>query len=67
MEDVKYLYRKQQRDQISDLIGGYLNDEQLEVEDFMNDILNEVKEWIDYHQQQVNKANSLYVKLGGES
>ena len=58
-------YRKQLRNSIADLVAEYLTDDDLTPQDFMDDILGEVKEWTDYHETQLQKCYQIYLKLNG--
>ena len=63
MDNIMKTYREQQRERIADLVGDYLGDDKLEAQEFIDDILAEVKEWRDYHQKQADKADLIYLKL----
>ena len=65
MDNIMKTYREQQRERIADIVGDYLGDDKLEAQEFIDDILAEVKEWRDYHQKQADKADLIYLKLNG--
>jgi hypothetical protein len=60
-------YKKMQRDRLVDLIGEYLNDDEVTAEEFYNIILEEVQSWVNYNQKNLEKSLELYLKLQGQS
>jgi hypothetical protein len=58
-------YSEQRKDRLNDVISDYMNDEEVTAEELYQDILSEVKSWIDYHETYVKKHSALYLKLQG--
>lgn len=59
------IFEKARRDRLADSIGDYLTDENCSARRAYEEILAEVKEWRDYHQENLDKANELYNLLLG--
>jgi len=59
-------YHKQRKDRMGDAIGDYITDEDTSARQTYEEILSEVKSWIDYHEKFLIKANALYALLQGE-
>ena len=55
----------QRKERLADIVADYMNDEEVTSEEFYQDILSEVKSWIDYHETYVKKYSALYLKLQG--
>ena len=60
-----YDYSNYRKDRLSDSIHDYLSDDDTTAETFVNDILAEVKSIMDYHEDQLKKASTAYLKLQG--
>ena len=58
-------YQQNRKDRLTDLIGDYITDEDTTAEDLYQDILSEVKSWLDYHENYVKKCSTVYLKLQG--
>jgi len=58
-------YAKQRRDRLGDVIGDYLTDEEIDARTAYEEILAEAKEWVDYHQTNLDKATEFYNLLLG--
>jgi|TARA_B100000085_G_scaffold199058_1_gene182629 plasmid stabilization system protein ParE len=58
-------YSEQRKDRLGDIVADYMNDDEVTAEEFYQDILSEVKSWIDYHESYVKKHSALYLKLQG--
>jgi len=61
----KSTYSQQRRDRLGDVIGDYLTDEELDARTAYEEILAEAKEWVDYHQTNLDKATEFYNLLLG--
>lgn len=58
-------YSSYRKDRLIDLVDDYLNDSDTTAETFVSDILDEVKSLMDYHESQLQKASTAYLKLQG--
>ena len=56
-------YAKQRRDRLGDVVGDYLSDENVSVDEFVRDLKSELQEWVDYHARQLNRANDVFEAL----
>lgn len=65
-EDVLKTYAQQRRDRMGDAIGDYLTDEDIDARQAYEEMLAEVKVWVDYHQKFLVKAQNLYALMLGE-
>ena len=65
-EDVLKTYAEQRRDRMADAIGDYLTDEDVDARQAYEEILAEIRTWIDYHQKFLVKAQNLYALMQGE-
>ena len=64
-EDVLKTYAQQRRDRMGDAIGDYLTDEDIDARQAYEEMLAEVKVWVDYHQKFLVKAQNLYALMLG--
>lgn len=58
-------YQQNRKDRLTDLIADYITDEDVSAEELYQDILSEVKSWLDYHENYVKKCSAVYLKLQG--
>ena len=65
-EDVLKTYAQQRRDRMGDAIGDYLTDEDIDARQAYEEMLAEVKVWVDYQQKFLVKAQNLYALMLGE-
>ena len=56
----KEQWREHLKNLLSDVVSEYLNSEDVEAEDLIEDIRQELKSWMDYHAQQELKASKVY-------
>ena len=59
------MFPNDRKEHLSDIINDYMMDENVTAEDLYQDIISEVKSWIDYHESNAKKYNSLYLKFQG--
>lgn len=59
-------YEAQRKDRMGDAIGDYLTDEAVSPRKAYEEILDEVKTWMDYHEKFYKKSKALYDLLRGE-
>lgn len=64
-EDWEAVYRKQIRERLADVIGEYLQDEELSALAFYNDLRDELTSWIHYHQKFADKSVSMLSLVNG--
>ena len=58
-------YEQQRRDRLADIIGDYLNDEEVSPRRFYEDLLAEVQDWKRHHKQQYEKYQQAEFLLLG--
>jgi len=58
-------YKQDRKDRLTDIIGDYITDEETTAEELYQDIMSEVKSWLDYHENYVKKCSAVYLKLQG--
>jgi hypothetical protein len=63
----KTTYEAQRKGRMGDAIGDYLTDEAISAKRTYEEILDEVKSWMDYHEKSYKKSKALYNLLQGES
>ena len=56
-------YHKQRRDRLGDVVGDYLSDDNIDVDEFVRDLKSEIQEWIDYHEKQRRRASDVFEAL----
>jgi len=59
-------YEEQRKDRMGDAIGDYLTDEKVDARQAYEEILSEIQHWIDYHRENLTKAENLYAFMQGE-
>ena len=59
-------YEQQRKDRMGDAIGDYLTDEKVDARQAYEEILSEIQHWIDYHRENLTKAENLYAFMQGE-
>jgi len=52
-------YAAQRRDRMSDCIGDYLNDEEVDPRQCYEEMLADIQSWIDYHENNLRRATTL--------
>ena len=57
------MYDQQRRERLADVIADYLGDEEVSAEKFCTDLTEEVRDWANYHRDQLNKANKVLTHL----
>jgi len=60
---VSTTYSKQRRDRLADVVGDYLSDENVSVDEFVRDLKSELQEWVDYHERQRDRASGVLEAL----
>ena len=55
------------KDRISDIIAEYLCDDKSSSLTFYNDLMDELKSWQKYHQDNLDKVNSIIHLVNGQS
>ena len=65
-ESIVKAYAQQRRDRMGDAIGDYLSDDSVDARQAYEEILSEVQAWIDYHSENLVKAQNLYALMQGE-
>tara|TARA_B100001996_G_C18627805_1_gene580511 strand:- start:561 stop:785 length:225 start_codon:yes stop_codon:yes gene_type:complete len=65
MPEVNYDYAKLPKERISECLKEYINDDSYEAKDAYEEILNEAKSLVEYHDGQSQKAMGLYEHLLG--
>ena len=63
----KTTYEAQRKDRMGDAIGDYLTDEKTTPKAAYEEILSEVKAWMDYHEKHYKQSKALYDLMRGES
>lgn len=58
-------YEQQRRDRLADVIGDYLNDEEVSARRFYEDLLAEVQDWKQYYKRQYDKYQQAESLLHG--
>lgn len=63
MPDVPYVYpntyEEQRKNRLDDCVADYLNDQDVSPSDFFYDLLDVVTEWEKYHEEYMQKAQSV--------
>lgn len=52
-------YEHSRREKLVDIIGEYLTDEDTSAEDLYREFKEEVQVWVEYHQKNLDKAQSV--------
>lgn len=58
-------YNNQRRDRLGDVISDYLNDEDKTAKEFYDDLVNELDDWIQYHQRFAEKYKAAKMMING--
>jgi len=58
-------YRKQIRNRLADVIGEYVNDDDLSALSFFHDLKDELAGWVDYHQNYADKTTAILHLIDG--
>jgi predicted house-cleaning noncanonical NTP pyrophosphatase (MazG superfamily) len=58
-------YRQQLKDRLCDIIAEYVSDENLTPEMFYDDVVDELKSWVDYYEKGLMKSADLYCRMQG--
>lgn len=63
--DMNKTYDSQRRDRLTDVVNDYLMDDEITARRFYEDLIAEVTEIADYHEEQLNKAKEVLDLLHG--
>ena len=58
-------YHQQLKDRLCDIIAEYVSDENLTPQMFYDDVVDELKSWVDYYEQGLMKSADLYCRMQG--
>ena len=59
-------YAKQRRNRLGDVVSDYLGDEEVTAETFCTDLTEEIRDWANYHRDQLNKANKILAQIDAQ-
>ena len=60
-------YSKQRRDRLGDCVSDYLTDEEITPQQFYQDLLAELDDWVQYHQKAQQKYADVMDLVTGNS
>lgn len=60
------IYSDQRRNRLADVVGDYLNDEDVTPRQFYEELLAEVDDWVHYHQRHLKKYQQFHLYIQGE-
>ena len=61
------VYKQARKDRLVDLISDYLTDEETTAREFYEEVIGEVQMWVDYYQNNMNRAQEFKSLLLGHS
>jgi len=59
-------YDQQRRGRLSDVVTDYLGDEEVSAEKFCTELTEEIRDWANYHRDQLNKANKVLTHFNSD-
>ncbi|AOV61497.1 hypothetical protein BOW92_gp220 [Synechococcus phage S-WAM1] len=60
------IYAKQRRNRLGDIVGDYLNDEEVTPRQLYEELLAEVDEWVQYHQRHLKRFQEFQLYIHGQ-
>ena len=58
-------YRQFLKDRLCDTIAEYVNDDKLTPQMFYDDVMDELKSWVNYYEEGLAKSADLYCRMQG--
>ena len=58
-------YHQHLKDRLTDIIAEYVGDDNLTPQMFFDDVVDELKSWVDYYEQGLMKSADLYCRMQG--
>jgi len=58
-------YRQFLKDRLSDIISEYIADDALTPQMFFDDVVDELRGWVDYHEKGLTKSADIYCRVQG--
>ena len=59
-------YDQQRRGRLSVVVTDYLGDEEVSAEKFCTELTEEIRDWANYHRDQLNKANKVLTHFNSD-
>lgn len=58
-------YHQNLKDRLCDIIAEYVSDDKLTPQMFYDDVMDELKSWVDYYEEGLAKSADLYCRMQG--